>query len=65
MNTKQAIKYQSLVEGYKTDPRWVAAMAVMADPASEPDEYAWAQARASELERSARRSAEQARMGGL
>ena len=65
MNTKQALKYQSLKEGYKTDPRWVDARAIMADPDSDPDDYAWAQARASELERSAGRSAEQARIGGL
>lgn len=65
MNTKQAEKYKALREGYKTDPRWVQACAVMADPTSEPEDYAWAQARASELERSARRSAEQARIGGL
>ena len=65
MNTKQALKYQSLKEGYKTDPRWVDARAIMADPDSDPDDNAWAQARASELERSAGRSAEQARIGGL
>ena len=64
MNTKQSIKYKAIVEGYKTDPRWVDAMAVLASRSSEPDDYARALARVSELERSAKRSAEYARVGG-
>ena len=65
MNTTQAETYRSICEGYKNDPRWLQAKKIMADLATEPEDYASAQAKASSLEQSAKRSAEQARIGGL
>jgi hypothetical protein len=65
MNTTQAKTYRSICKGYKNDPRWLQAKEIMADSATDPEDYAWAQEKASSLEQSAKRSAEQARIGGL
>jgi hypothetical protein len=65
MNTTQTKTYRSICEGYKNDPRWLQAKEIMADLATEQEDYALAQAKASSLEQSAKRSAEQARIGGL
>jgi hypothetical protein len=65
MNTQQTEKYNAIRESYKSDPRWIEADAVRKDPKAEPEDYAWAVARCSTLEESSRRSAEQARIGGL
>jgi hypothetical protein len=62
MNTQ---KYKEIRDSFKSDPRWIAADAVRKDPKAEAEDYAWAMARCSTLEESARRSAEQARIGGL
>ena len=65
MNAQQHTQYLSLREGYKTDPRWIAAQAVMADPSANAEEYAFAAAEAEKYERYAVKSAEAARIGGL
>jgi hypothetical protein len=65
MNTQQTQKYNEIRFGFQSDERWIAADAVRKDPKAEPEDYAWAVARCSTLEESSRRSAEQARIGGL
>jgi hypothetical protein len=65
MNTQQAAKYIEIRDGFKTDSRWIEANAVRENPEAEPEDYAWAAARCAALEESSRRSAEQARIGGL
>jgi hypothetical protein len=65
MNAQQHTQYLSLREGYKTEPRWLAAQAVMADPAADAEEYSFAAAEAAKYQRYAAKSAEAARIGGL
>ena len=65
MNTQQTEKYKAIRDSFRLDPRWIAADSVRKDPLSSPEDHAWAVARCSTLEESARRSAEQARIGGL
>jgi hypothetical protein len=65
MNTQQTQKYNEIRFGFKSDPRWIEADEVRKDPKVAPEDYAWAVARCSTLEESSRRSAEQARIGGL
>jgi hypothetical protein len=64
MNTQQTEKYNAIRIGFRLDPRWIAANEVIQDPKTEED-YAWAVARCAALEEASRRSAEQARIGGL
>ena len=63
MNAQQATNYTSIKEGYKTDPRWIAARAVMADPDTDAEEFTFALALASKYERYAAKAAESARIG--
>jgi hypothetical protein len=65
MNTQQHTQYTSIKEGYKTEPRWVAAREVMADPAANAEEYAFAVSEAAKYERYAAKAAEAARLGGI
>jgi hypothetical protein len=65
MNTQQYTQYTSIKEGYKTDPRWVAAQVVMEDPETDAEEYAFASAEAAKYERYAAKAAEAARIGGI
>ena len=65
MNTQQKNQYTSIKEGYKNDPRWLAAQVVMEDPETEAQEYAFAAAEAAKYERYAAKAAEAARLGGI
>jgi len=65
MNAQQNTHYTQIKSGYKTDKRWVACQAIMADPLSSPEDYAWAVLIAAEIERYAAKAAESARIGGL
>jgi len=64
MNEQQHTQYLSIREGYKTEPRWIAARAVMADPEADAEECRFAAAEAAKYERYAAKSAESARIGG-
>ena len=65
MNAQQHTQFLALKEQYKTEPRWLAARAVMADPAADAEEYAFAAAEAAKYERYAALAASAARLGGL
>jgi len=65
MNAQQHTQYLTIKNNYKTEPRWLAAQAVMADPSTEAEEYASALAECSKYERYAAKAAESARIGGL
>jgi hypothetical protein len=63
MNSTTTTKYTAIRDGYKTDPRWVEAATLAANPETEADEYRWALSRKGDLERACERSAEQFRVG--
>ena len=65
MNAQQHTQYLALREGYKTEPRWLQAQLVMADPKADAEEYAFAAAEAAKYERYAALAASAARIGGL
>jgi hypothetical protein len=62
MNFTTATQYTVIRNSYRTDPRWIEAATIAANPETEEDEYRWALSRKGDLERACARSAEQFRI---
>ena len=64
MNEQQATRYYEIKNAYAVEPRYSAAKATLADLDATDEDRQWAVSECASLERSAHRSAEQARVGG-